>query len=88
MEIDQESRLKKEVLAHNIMGISEYEGSKKFSKDFGNSQEEEEILKKVELAREWWVQVKWWRMIKLGDASMKNLMYGMKIYLSKFLYWC
>ena len=46
---DQESRLKKEVLAHNIMGISEYEGSKKFSKDFGNSQEEEEILKKVEL---------------------------------------
>ena len=41
MEIDQESRLKKEVLAHNIMGISECQGSKKLSKDFGNNQEEE-----------------------------------------------
>ena len=50
---DQESRLKKEVLEHNIMGILEYEGSKKFLKDFGNSQEEKEILKKVELVREW-----------------------------------
>ena len=76
---DQESRLKKEVLAHNIMGISKYEGSKKFSKDFGNSQEEKEILKKVKLAREWWAQVELSRMIKRREERKKNLLNGMEI---------
>ena len=95
---DQESRLKKKVLMHNIMGISECQWSKNLSKALGDNSEEEEILNKVKLAendeskfndKEWSREEKkervWlWKMIKMGNWRRKNLLNGMKISLFKF----
>ena len=88
---EEEKSLEKEVIKRTCTILYEYQHSSPC--DNGSFYDQAEVGMKllhvldVEEARsckEWWVQVKWWRMIKLIDGRRKNLMYGMKISLFKF----